>query len=179
MGYSTEKNIIRDLIAYLVYNINGITEFSLVKLMYLIEVGYFIKYNRRITDIPYKFHYYGPYSEKIHDMALELDSDLIKISEIITQKGYEAVIYDPLKKDVDIKLPKDVKEVADSVILEFGGLGDKMNEELKKVVYSTLPLTRSKRGEKIDFNLLKPRYRKDPDLEIVKDKLAKRIIEIS
>lgn len=177
--FSTKKDIIRDLVVYIIYNVRSVTEFSLVKLMYLIEVGYFIKHNKRLTDIPYKFHYYGPYSERIHETALELDNDLIRVSGITTRKGYEAVVYDPSKSDVDITLPDDVKEVADAVILEFGSLGDKMNDALKKVVYSTLPLTRTRRGEEINFNLLKPKYGADPELEKAEEKLVARILEIS
>ncbi len=165
----------KKLVDYLVANVPKLTKFTLNKMAYAVEVGYFLRHQRRLTDIPYVFDHYGPYSPMVHETAEE--SNTIEVKEGVTVGGMEFTGYDHVDERKKIKLPEDVREVADEVISEFGCMSPKQRAEaLRDFVYSTSPLTKTEKYQEIDFNHLKPKYKVDPGIREARKKLAEKIM---
>jgi uncharacterized protein YwgA len=170
---SRGEEIRRRLVDYVVCNTPKLTSFSLNKLIYLIEVSYFIQHQSRLTDIDYRFQDYGPYSPLIRETAEE--SDNINIREGVTREGIEYTAYDPKNPYLEIEIPEEVKAIADAFISEFGDLPYKQRTDaLTKIVYSTAPLTKTQRYEVIDFNILKPKFEVSPAIGEARKKLLEK-----
>jgi len=69
----TKKEILRQLINFFVYETKGqITKTQLVKFIYLADL-YAVKWtNQQLTDLDWRYYYYGPWEGKIDKMLDEM-----------------------------------------------------------------------------------------------------------
>ncbi|MEA1925380.1 MAG: Panacea domain-containing protein [Candidatus Altiarchaeota archaeon] len=160
------------LIAYYTLKIKNMTSFKMVKFIYLTEMLYLLKKNRRMTDIPFFYWDHGPYSKDIEEKAEEINGKTISIKEITTAKGYEATVYDSLINEKDIELPPETKKIADEIIRDFGEME---NKEIKDFVYNTIPLKNTEKREKIDLSMLYTDYIEDEKAKNAKINLLNKI----
>ena len=168
-----DRDLLGKLVSYFSAKIKNLASLRLVKLVYLTEMAYCLKYNKRMTAIPY-FHWnHGPYSKEIEIAASDVDGKLIRIKEKITQLGDEATVYDPLISAEKIELPKDVKDVADEVIKNFGSLTTK---EIKEYVYSTSPFKETEKWCLINIDCLYSDYQEDERATFARKKLFQKVI---
>ena len=56
---------------------------KLVKLLYLLEVEYYRIYQKQLTELEWKFFYYGPYAPEIEEIlrSPDIDQEEIDISD--------------------------------------------------------------------------------------------------
>jgi len=72
--------MLRDLIKYIVWRVEeeggilGVTR--LVKLLYLIDVEYYRRHRRLLTELKWIFYYYGPYALEIPDILRSLELEI-------------------------------------------------------------------------------------------------------
>jgi uncharacterized phage-associated protein len=125
---------------------------QLVKYMYLVEVEYFRKTGKRLTDLEWKFYHFGPY-------AFELES-ILNLPEFIKEKielgsgkiFSKFTIAEPLPKYKDIVDAK-LSLIIKRVVSEWG---DKALHELLDFVYfETEPMEAvKKRGDILNFSTI-------------------------
>jgi len=163
------SKLLQNLIVYYTGHVRNLTEFKLVKLIYLTEVLYYLRHGKRATNIPFISYHYGPYADVITEKALEIDQKYINVKDIVTARGFDATVYDP-RSGVKCELPKNVSDIAEGIASEFG----RMNiDELKNFVYATEPYKNSKKKQLIDFTKL--HVPQDGDLLTAKNKVVKKL----
>ena len=120
---------------------------KIVKACYLLESEYFDKTGQRLTDVEYKYHYYGPYSE-------------IVVKTMMNDKN---IAYSPQKSmngnDYDLfKLKKtSVISKIDPLTLSFiekwaKTMQQKTLNEMLELAYSDKNFKRTKKGQIIKFD---------------------------
>ena len=127
----------------------GITK--LIKLLYLIEVEYYRIYQKRLTDLEWKFFHYGPYAPEIEEIlrSPDIDQEEIDISdERIFRKLL--VVRDSYKKYTG---ESEVLRLITRIVNEWGGAD--LRSLLDYVYFETEPMQDVKRGVTLDFSEIK------------------------
>ena len=133
---------LRDIIYYLVSKLGYIeSRTKLVKLIYLADVKAKRELNRTISGVNYVYHFYGPYSPKIIEKALEMDGEEIKEIYNPLWDRYE---YYKGKKGRRMSLKEEEIKILDSIIKEYDGLS---TQKIKEVAYNTKEMRKAKPGE--------------------------------
>jgi hypothetical protein len=110
----------------------------LVKLLYLAEVEYHRRTGKRLTALDWRFHHFGPYAAALSDQLGNPNVDTLAWSIIPRQKIED--------HDAQIAIAEVVHEWGDA----------DLNALLDYVYFETEPMQGSKRGETLDFSLVKP-----------------------
>lgn len=167
-----EDKILKNLIAYYTLKIPKLASLKLIKLIYLTELAYFLRFNKRMTTIPFLYWTHGPYAKEIEAAAEEIDGSLIEIKEIYTGYWNEATVYNPRAKESDIDLSEDIKNIAQEIVSEFGNMSSK---QIKEFVYSTSPFKETEKGDIINFKFLHTHHTFSPSAEMEYSKFMRKL----
>jgi len=177
----TEKNL--GILA--TYIINQIQEHGahpiktqLMKLMYLLDLEYYRRYSKTVSEVEWIYYHHGPYSPQLDKMLGVLPD--VEESEFVSRAGRKGYTY---SSDADIDRNEQeliavfgypTKSVLDR-ILDRWALED-LWVLLDYVYFETEPMQNARRGELLDFSKVIPEETHMttlPATEFPKDKLAK------
>lgn len=127
----------------------GITK--LVKLFYLLEVEYYRFYQQRLTDLEWKFFYYGPYAPEIEEILRSADIDQEEI-DISDERIFRKLLVKDLYKKYTTE--PEVLKLITRIVNEWGGAD--LRSLLDYVYFETEPMQDVKRGEILGFSEIKP-----------------------
>jgi len=144
------EGLLQNIITYLCFKCVSLSTRKLVKLLYLVEVYYYQLYGKRFTKIPFYRYRYDVWSPYIEPAVEELYEKGVLIEKgFPTKKGFIAIVPKPNVPETEVHLSKDVFEVLNIVVEEWGNvLPDKVVEFTK----TTLPFINTGEGEEIDFS---------------------------
>lgn len=128
---------------------------KLVKLMYLIDVEYYRRYSSTVTGLKWIFYYYGPYAAEIDTALTQLDLE-VPSEDILTSRGHRAVIFKSQRgvaDEFEDTVSSKEKLVVDRIIRDWG-MQD-LNPLLNYVYFYTEPMAKAKRGDVLDFSLIR------------------------
>ncbi len=120
---------------------------KIVKACYLLESEYFDKTGQRLTDIEYKYHLYGPYSEAI--ISSMMNDKNIAYSPQTSMNGNEYDLFKLKKTSVIAKI--------DSLALSFIEkwakiMQQKTYNEMLELAYNDKNFKRTEKGQIIKFD---------------------------
>lgn len=126
---------------------------KLVKLLYLLEVEFYRRYQRRLTELKWVFLHYGPYPVELNELLGSPDVEVLPRPLGDGRRFEEIHVSNAKGKSVDwdpaiIRLAKDV-------VSKWAGLS--LNLLLDYVYFETEPMINAKRGQELDFSTVKPR----------------------
>ena len=168
------KNLLIDLIIkYKKKYEKLLSKTKLLKLAYLVELFYYRKHLKRLTDVDWIYFKFGPWF-KGYDEILNEEPFSIKQSEEYNLIEVELGKYREPKLDIS------ENEMINKVTFEFGHLD--LNDILDFIYFETEPMIEAEhRGEKLSFENVKPAdYYKVKKLTVgdsVKRKLRKQFSE--
>jgi hypothetical protein len=110
----------------------------LVKLLYLTELEYFRRTGKRLTDLKWIFHHFGPYAYALGDLLGNPDDDRVAWS--LTRR--------PSTSDHDMQI------CVSQVVHEWGNAD--LNALLDYVYFDTEPMQAATRGEALNFAVVIP-----------------------
>jgi len=121
----------------------------LVKLLYLAEVEYYRRSQKRLTSLDWKFYHFGPYPPSLRTSLGDRSIDAVDLSG-----GRVA-------KHILRELPEDrrsvdstVAAVVSDVVHQWGDAD--LNRLLDYVYFETEPMQVANRGNSLDFSVVKP-----------------------
>ncbi len=143
----------KNLISYIIEKLDGqITTTKLVKLLYLMDVEYYRKTKKKLTDFEWFYYHYGPYPKaKFQEYIEELVAEKkVFIEKKKAEKPFMLYHYIGEKPS---KLSGSNKAIliVNRIISEYGSFS--LNA-LLDYVYHTTPFEGTKNNEKIDFSKL-------------------------
>jgi hypothetical protein len=106
--------------------------------MYLTEVEYYRRTRKRLTDLAWKFHHFGPYASVLGNYLGNPNVD--SIAWTITRRPNQA--------------DHDVLRCVVQVVQKWGDAD--LNELLDYVYFETEPMQTAHRGERLEFSGVKP-----------------------
>lgn len=129
---------------------------KLVKLLYLAEVEYYRLYQKRLTDLKWKFYHFGPYPMKIQDIlgSPDLEEEEIELSNGRTFLKYSI----PFDEGVESYVDWEVERLITQIVRRWGD--EDLNKLLDYVYFETEPMRDAKRGEILDFSKI-PKWEKE------------------
>ena len=136
---------IKKVILYIIANLGGrlSSRTKLVKLLYFIDLRAKQQLGRKITDIGYIYHYYGPYSPSIINAVHELEEEGIIVEEYDPFYGvYRYFLVSD--SNVNLDLEPNEKEIIDEILNQYGS---KTAKELKELAYEELHKEGKQPGE--------------------------------
>lgn len=142
-----------NLLLYVVAKLNDMgrlpSTIQLVKFMYLIELAHQRSLQRRLTNLRWVHHFFGPYAFELDPVAGSLGFDLQ--IEAIGTPGRQAKLH---KVQRDVEFPKELEGYVQSIVdrvLTIWGLAD--TREIVDYVYAeTEPMIGSEEGDELDFS---------------------------
>lgn len=134
---------LREIIVYLSYKLEFLTEKRLMKIFYLAELYHIEKYGKRLSDLRFLNYTYGVWSPDLRGRIDLLNGIDIKI----TNAGDRSFIT-ALRKPDRSKLSEEVVNILDTVIDDFSY---QSTNYITNTTKNTLPWEKSKFGELIDF----------------------------
>ena len=110
----------------------------IVKLVYLVDVIHSRRHGERVTDLPWRYHHYGPYADELRSLIARKNLHFDRWVEAQFPKEFSA----------------SVRNTIDGVIDRWGLMG--LNELLDYVYFETEPMEDAKRGDLLDFTKVVP-----------------------
>jgi uncharacterized phage-associated protein len=163
------RNLVRNLLLYIVDQLQDmeaqVSTIRLVKLLYLIDLEYFIRHKKTLTEINWVFYHYGPYFYELGDILNSASIDL-DAKEVMTQSGkgytYRVIDEQDISKLLDFVTEQQINRIIKKWALEDTRL-------LLDFVYNTPPIKMGQRGNSIDFSLAveKEISKQEPKLPIL------------
>lgn len=152
----TKKEILRQLINFFVYETRGqITKTQLVKFLYLADL-YAVKWtNQQLTDLDWRYYYYGPWEGKIDKMLDEMNG------RDICLEGGERSIF--IKKGPTLsypsELPLSLRLILENIRRDWAGA--ERFQQMLDYVYQTAPMVEASQNhrpeERARLNLVRER----------------------
>lgn len=151
-----KRELVRKLLLYIIDQLQDmeaqISTIRLVKLLYLVDLEYYIHHRKTLTEIDWVYHYYGPYFFALDDILRSASIDLdAREVETTSGKGFTFRIFDG--QDIS-KLVEYATEQQINRIIKKWALED--TATILKFVYDTPPIKSGIRGTPLDFNLAIP-----------------------
>jgi hypothetical protein len=148
--------MLRDLIKYIVSLVEdeggtlGVTR--LVKLLYLIDVEYYRRHRKLLSDLEWIFYYYGPYALEIPDMLRGLDLEIPQEEKIIGdgRSLHQLKSDHPLETDIGTLLPAPDVLLIDRVVKRWAI--EDLNKLLSYVYFDTEPMEDVSLGKPLNFD---------------------------
>lgn len=140
----------KDIVLRIIQLGQSLPTFHVAKLAYLFDLACVQMYGEPKTDLPFKWHMYGPYCEELETVTWELlQEKKIRIDHIKTYRGYDCVLHYPVAKK-----PPYIEEKA-GIILEYivKHFSKLSTEDLTEFAYSTPPMIEAQQ-KKQKFKLL-------------------------
>jgi antitoxin SocA-like protein len=130
----------------------------LVKLIYLADWKAAVDYGHQITDVQWYFNHFGPYVKEIIDI-IEGSNVFLKC-HYVNQFGNSAeeILLNPESGKGDLKttLSEDNRKIIDYVL---SITRDMSYMEFIRLIYSTYPIIKSNKFEKMDLEKLSNEYK--------------------
>ncbi len=147
------RNLVRRLLLYTVDQLQDIdaqiSTIRLVKMLYLVDLEYFIRHKKTLTEIDWVFYHYGPYFFEFGDVLRSASIDL-NAEEVLTSSGrgytYRVLEDQDISRLVDFATEQQINRTIKKWALED-------TRDLLGFVYNTPPIKKGQRGNPIDFNL--------------------------
>ena len=129
---------------------------TLIKYVYLMDVAYYRRHRRTLSNYPWRFYKFGPWSESFNQ-------DLERLKESDKLWGYtkneenftEEVIQ--LKKNLEAESDQPPPEISallkQTIAPHLGGI---LADLLNFVYFETEPMMGARRDENLDFNKIEP-----------------------
>jgi len=120
----------------------------LVKLIYLVEVEFYRIYQKRLTNLEWKFFHFGPYPLEIQEIlgSLEFEKEEIDLASGKVFFKYSMSFDEPVESYVS----SDVGRLVTNIVKEWGDAN--LNRLLDYVYFETEPMVDAKRGYILDFS---------------------------
>lgn len=140
--------MLEKLILYFVVKTKGhITKTQLIKFLYLADL-YAVKWTeKQLTDLDWRYYYYGPWHQDIENTLKDLEQS----NKIITKSEGEAILIKPNNMDKAIdyfNFSLSLELMLDNIRREWAGSSqDKLND-LLYYVYSTEPMKYAQENHK-------------------------------
>lgn len=145
-----QEKILRDLIIYIIYRSEYLTQIRIQKLFYLCELRHIEKLGRRMSNAVFYNYKNGMYSPEISDVAEKISgSGDIIIDWKKTKDGYDAQFFKPNKDRISVNLDKDTIAVIDEVLEKWKY---KSTEEIVNFAKNTKLFLNTPYGEQINFD---------------------------
>ncbi|MBS4015966.1 MAG: DUF4065 domain-containing protein [Candidatus Latescibacteria bacterium] len=124
----------------------------LIKLLYLLEVEYYRLHQERLTDLIWRFHFYGPYPDKIDEVLGAPDLEEIP-STIKGDRDFKryTVVSEQTKHQYNIT---EIQRLISHIVKDWGGLD--LYNLLDYVYFETEPMENVKRGDILAFSKIQP-----------------------
>jgi hypothetical protein len=152
----TEKLILA-IVSY-VYERGGLlSKTKLLKLLYLCDVEAFRAYGRRLTDLDWKFHHLGPWAAT-YDQALSVlvaRNDLVEVT--MENQEYDSTLYRsalPISQLRGTFATAQESFTVENVVHRWFRVPTP--ELLNFVYFHTEPMLHAQRGERLQFDTVKP-----------------------
>lgn len=164
------KSNVIDLLKDILYEIekDGLQtgKTKLIKLLYLLEVEYYRLNQNRLTDLIWRFHFYGPYPDKIDEIlgAPDLEEIPITLKGDRDYKRYIVVSEQPTNH----YNKTDIQRLISHIVKDWGGLD--LYNLLDYVYFETEPMVNVKRGDILDFSIIQPYH----ETKLIKIKVDKK-----
>lgn len=145
---------LRPLVGYIIDQVvdqgGSVNKTALVKLVYLVDLEHYRRFGKLVTDLPWRFHHYGPY-------ATELET-AINDNAFVNVFGNRQSFYRfstsgdwrEIQKSFNAQFEQPVKRVVDSVVDKWGL--ESLNSILDFVYFETEPMENVERGDVLDFS---------------------------
>jgi len=169
---------LKELVLYIVDQVADLdgytTTIRLVKYIYLIDLEHYRRYGKKLTDLRWFYHHYGPYAFALPKIGRSIGFDL-RQEEFETQSGKKGRVF-------RVREPQDLPEgLSFSVASMINGLlqiwANQDTSELLAYVYKTEPMIKGTRGQELDFSVV-PQGSKYYELYVPTDKkVVKQIRE--
>jgi hypothetical protein len=149
-----KRDLVRKLLLYIVDQLQDmeaqISTIRLVKILYLIDLEYYIRHKKILTEIDWVYYHYGPYFFALDDILRSASIDLdAREVETASGKGFTFRIFD--EQDIS-KLVEYATEQQINRIIKKWALEE--TPEILNYVYNTPPIKLGKRGNPLDFSLI-------------------------
>ncbi|MCL5957820.1 MAG: Panacea domain-containing protein [Chloroflexi bacterium] len=115
--------LVSDLIRYILLRVReeegNLGKTKLIKLLYLVDVEYYRRYEKTLTGLQWRFHHYGPYAAELEPLLKRLPD--LEEDEVTTSKGHRAKTYttstnlDQLEEKIDFS----VRAHVDTIIKQW------------------------------------------------------------
>jgi hypothetical protein len=105
----------------------------LVKLLYLVELEYYRRTGKRLTELDWKFHHYGPYAFALQDSLGDPDEERLAL----------------MLMQAPPPLEHDLRACVTDVVHQWGDAD--LNDLLDYAYFETEPMQAAKRGESLSF----------------------------
>jgi hypothetical protein len=126
---------------------------KLVKLFYLIDCEYFRWHRKTLTEAPWIFFHFGPYSEDLVTMAHRTPGiEALGRTEFGEQKFFRGYAVTQHRNDPIARAHFGVRGAVDSVYQRWAGVD--LELLLDHVYFETPPMLLAKRFEPLDFSLI-------------------------
>ena len=151
---------------------------QLMKLMYLLDLEYYRRYSKTVSEVEWIYYHHGPYSPQLDGMLGVLPD--VEESEFVSRAGRKGYTYsseadvDRNEQELIAVFGNSTKSVLDRV-LDRWALED-LWVLLDYVYFETEPMQDAHRGEPLDFSKVIPaeaRMLALPKTEFPKEKLVK------
>jgi hypothetical protein len=146
----------------------------LVKLLYLAEVEFYRRTQKRLTDLDWKFYHFGPYPPSLRTSLGDPNIEAVALTGGRVAKHFIRELAGEQRKKVDSV----VAAVVSDVVHQWGDAD--LNRVLDYVYFETEPMQAANRGDYLDFTVVKPlRAAKPLRLEIDKKRLQQMRAKIA
>ena len=128
----------KELIKYLIYNMNLPTITSITKMLYLIDLAAVSSAGKKITNLNFIRYYYGPYDSSIKNI---LDEMILKHETDVDVKflpnGEPYLVYRSPKGVAECLYNGDNENIVNDLVNDLGHLSPK---SLTEIAYKTKPM---------------------------------------
>jgi hypothetical protein len=126
---------------------------KLVKLLYLIDHEFYRWERKTLTDAPWLFYHYGPYSEELVSAVATTDGIQPEpIQEFTDGKFYRGYRVTKWRDDVSAAWPPAVRGIVESVYDRWHGVD--LPLLLDHVYFETQPMLHATRFQPLDFSVI-------------------------
>ncbi|MCL0057952.1 Panacea domain-containing protein [Dehalococcoidales bacterium] len=143
------QGVLQNIIVFLCFKSMPLSETKLTKLIYLVDVYHANMFGKRLTQVPFRHHYYGPWASDPSEELEKLCSiGIVKQEPIETRKGFVALVPKPAVKQTMVSLPDTAYEALKAVVADWGSAS---TDDVVSYSKSTLPFLGTPFGHLIDF----------------------------
>lgn len=148
-----KTEIVENLVSYLAEQLGNLSApcstIRLVKYLYLLDIEYYRKNKRILTNIDWVRYKYGPYFFAMPDVMRS--SVGIEVAEFPTENGFSRSIRSIKHVEISKVIDFPTEQLIQSILKKWA------HEDLKKLldhVYKTPPMKNAEMNERLDFSTL-------------------------
>ena len=129
---------------------------TLIKYVYLMDVAYYRRHKRILSNYPWRFYKFGPWAESFNEDFQRLKDEEKLWGYRRKEENYSEEVIQ-LKKTLEEKSDEPPPEI--SLLLKqtiAPHLGSRLADLLNFVYYETEPMMGAKKGDDLDFSTIEP-----------------------